>query len=173
MNFKLKFVVFICVMISSFGMSCSDSGLSDSDLSSIHNGFRGIKWGDEFDTVSNKIVLTRTSFGGNDREPGYKILSGMPLIFEDVPVVIYFQFVKNKLNLVHIYGDKNNKDKLISTFYNLHGKPKIYPSRGTAIWQDMICSITLQENLADGGCLFSLLNNDNYMKLTGRMMRYY
>lgn len=160
-------------MISCFWMGCSEITPDDSDLSSIHNGFRGTSWGESFDTVSKKISLTRTYFGGNDREPGYKILSGMPLTFENIPVIIYLQFAKDKLNAVHIHGEKNNKDALISALYTLYGKPKTYPSKGTAIWQDVICSIALQENLADGGCLITLLNNDNYMKLTGRMMRYY
>lgn len=173
MSYKAKYIIVCCAIFSFFQMSCTSDKIKNSDLSSFHNGFRGIHWGESFDVISEKVLLTRTDFGGNDREPGYQVLSGMSLSFEEIPVTIYFQFVKNKLVLIHIYGDKDHKDTLISTLYKLYGEPIIFPSKGTAIWQDVICSMALQENLADGGCLFSLLNNDNYMKLTGKMMRYY
>ncbi|QLA17383.1 hypothetical protein [Desulfolutivibrio sulfoxidireducens] len=173
MNFKLKFVVYICVMISSFGMSCSDSSLSDSDLSSIHDGFRGIKWGDNFFDISKKFVLNRTDFGGNDREPGYQVMGGMPLDIEGIPVDVYLQFRNNKIIAVHIHASKDKKDDLMDKFLYLYGEIKAHPSKDVFVWQDSVSTIAMQKNIQDGGCLFTLVNNDNYMKQTGRNMNYY
>jgi hypothetical protein len=133
----------------------------------------GIKWGEDYSEISKKFILVRTKFGGTDQKPGYQVVAGLPLDIEGIPVVIYLQFVKDKLALVHIYTDKDRKVSLIDKFYEIYGRPKASPSSGIEVWQDDISSITLQKELHDAGCLFSLVNNASWMQLTGRTIRQY
>ncbi|WP_156180864.1 hypothetical protein [Desulfovibrio sp. TomC] len=165
--------IIVLIFCLCFGVSCSNDSYKECDLTPIHDNFCEVQWGESYDNISKKFILIRTRFGGNDKEPGYQVIDGLPRNIEGIPVDIFFQFVDNKLNVVHIYAKNINKKSLMSSFYAKYGKPIALPSNNTAVWQDSTSSMTLQKELMDEGCLFSLVNNANYMLLTGRMMRKY
>lgn len=168
--FRCMIVLIFCLY---FGVGCSGDSCKECNLTPLYGSFYGIQWGDSFADISRKITLVRTRFGGNDTEPGYQVLDGIPLDIDGISVDIFFQFVDNKLNAIHIYAKNDKKQSLMSAFYVKYGKPVALPTNNTAVWQDSVLTMTLQKELMDGGCLFSLVENANYMLLTGRMMRKY
>lgn len=171
MVFSRCVIVLFCCFCLSIG--CSGDSYKECDLTLLHGSFYGIKWGESFSNISRKVILVRTRFGGTDKEPGYQIIDGLPLEIKGIPVDIFFQFIDNQLNVIHIYANKDNKQALISAFYVQYGKPIALPTKNTAVWQDSTSTLTLQRELMDGGCLFSFVDNANYMSLTGRVMRKY
>ena len=173
----VKLAVYCGVIL--FGLlACCAAGCSHDpgkvcDLSTVHHSFQGVVWGDNFSDIAKRITLVRTDFGGNDREPAFQVMKGLPLDMGGVPIRLYFQFVNNKLYAVHIFADKNHRDELIAVVHALYGEPKKILSEEFAIWQDAVASIAFQRNVRGDGCLFSVLNNKNYMQLTGRKVSPY
>ena len=99
--FRCMVVIIFCLY---FGVGCSGDSYKECNLTPIHDSFCGVQWGDGYDNISKKFILVSTRFGGNDKEPGYQVIDGLPLDIEGIPVDIFFQFIDNKLNIVHIYA---------------------------------------------------------------------
>lgn len=170
MKFSVKLTLVLCILLLLVGVGCSKNQDKVNKLDSVHDNFYGIQWGEDFAFVSKMLALVKTKYGGNDNMPAYQVLSDGFSEYCKIPVLIYFQFFNNKLNIVHVRAGKMYSENLASAVEESFGKPKARPSKNTAVWQDGVSTIIMQKGVDDGDCLLSISNNDNYVRLTGKQV---
>lgn len=170
---RMTLTMFLCLFLLEISVGCSNGQDKAHGFDSIRDGFFGIKWGEDFDFVSKLLILEKTKYGGNDNMPVYQVLSQGFSEYHQIPVIINFQFASNKLNVGHIRVEEKNIDGLVSAAEKSFGKPTARPSKDTVVWQDSFSTIILQKTPVDGRCLLSIVNNENYLRLTGKKVHLY
>lgn len=173
MKSSVKLTLVLCILLLLMGVGCSNNQGNINKLDLVHDNFYGIKWGEDFAFISQLLVLVKTKYGGNDKMPAYQVLSDGFSEYYKIPVLIYFQFANAKLHFVHIRADKMHGESLVSAVEESFGKPKARPSKDTAVWQDGVSTILMQKGLENDDYLLSIVNNENYLRLTGKKVHLY
>ncbi len=133
------------------------------DMSELHAGFRGIKWGASISDVQAGGIGLGT-FDAVGKAINVPVTGGTQLDVNSIPVKMSFTFIdKQSSGVVIIPADVNKTQDLTNFFIKQFGPPVFSdPGKQQHAWQDAKVTITVQ--VANNAVTFIIMNNDNFKK---------
>ncbi|MFZ5427303.1 MAG: hypothetical protein ACOZEN_10020 [Thermodesulfobacteriota bacterium] len=159
--FKSLSLVAAMFAVVSFATFCFAQGGKPNDMSELHSGFRGIKWGSSISDVQAGGIQFGT-FDAVGKAINVPVTAGTPLNVNNIPVKMSFTFIDKKFSgVVIVPADVNKTQDVTSFFIRQFGQPVFSaPQKQMHAWQDSKVTITVQ--VANNAVAFIVMSNANF-----------
>jgi hypothetical protein len=133
------------------------------NLSDLHEGFRGIRWGQTIEEIQQKSVTFGT-FEAQGKSINVPVTGGTQLDVNNIPIKLAFTFIDKKFaGVVMVPADAKRMPELVAFYIQQFGAPVYLDQvKQRHAWQDPKVTIMVQE--ANKAVTFIVMNNESYVK---------
>ena len=158
---KPSSIVAVLLAIVSFTNLCFAQGGKPNDMTELHTGFRGVKWGSSISDVQAGGIQLGT-FDAVGKAINVPVTAGTPLNVNNIPVKMSFTFIDKKFSGVVIVPAEINKTQELTTFFIRQFGQPVFSDTGKQMhaWQDSKVTITVQ--VANNAVTFIVMSNANF-----------
>lgn len=133
------------------------------NLSDLHEGFRGIRWGQTIEEIQQKGITFGT-FEAQGKSINVPVTGGTPLDVNNIPVKLAFTFIDKKFaGVVMVPADAKRMPELVAFYIKQFGAPVYLDQvKQRHAWQDPKATIMVQES--NKAVTFIIMANELYTK---------